>query len=65
MKRHEWNYGWDGKGIHVNIEPTNDQDAINLLRSENAYLRGKIEAYEKFLKRKGFIEERSANDISQ
>lgn len=57
MKRN----GWDDKGFHVNIESLNDQDTINLLRSENAYLRGKIEAYEKFLKRKGFIEERSAN----
>ena len=61
MKRN----GWDDKGFHVNIESLNDQDTINLLRSENAYLRGKIEAYEKFLKRKGFIGERSANDISQ
>lgn len=57
MKRN----GWDDKGFHVNIESLNDQDTINLLRSENAYLRGKIESYEKFLKRKGFIEERSAN----
>lgn len=61
MKRN----GWGDKGFHVNIESLNDQDAINVLRSENAYLRGKIEAYEKFLKRKGFIGERSANDISQ
>ena len=56
---------YHNKGFHVNIESLNDQDTINLLRSENAYLRGKIEAYEKFLKRKGFIGERSANDISQ
>lgn len=28
-----------------------------MLRSENAYLRGKIEVYEKFLKDKGFVKE--------
>lgn len=28
-----------------------------MLRTENAYLRGKIEVYEKFLKDKGFIKE--------
>ena len=38
-------------------EPTKDQDIINWLRSENAYLRGKITVYEKFLKDKGFIKE--------
>lgn len=31
------------------------QDKINWLESENAYLRGMIEAYEKFLKGKGYI----------
>lgn len=41
----------------TDIEPTKDQDMINWLRSENAYLRGKIEVYEKFLKDKGFIKE--------
>ena len=30
--------------------PTIDQDEIVMLRSEIAYLRGKVEAYEKFLK---------------
>ena len=34
-----------------------DQDTIELLKSENAYLRGKIEVYEKFLKDKGYIKE--------
>ena len=43
--------------IYTDIEPTKDQDTINWLRSENAYLRGKIEVYEKFLKDKGFIKE--------
>lgn len=28
-----------------------------MLKTENAYLRGKIEVYEKFLKDKGFIKE--------
>lgn len=48
-------FGWDGKCFYA--EPTKDQDAINWLRSENAYLRGKIAVYEKFLKDKGFIKE--------
>lgn len=43
--------------IPTNIEPTKDQDTINLLRSENAYLRGVITAYEKFLKDKEYIKE--------
>lgn len=34
-----------------------DQDTIDLLKSENAYLKGKIKAYEKFLKDKGYMEE--------
>lgn len=42
-------YGVDGE--------VNDKDIINWLRSENAYLRGKIAVYEKFLKDKGFIKE--------
>lgn len=41
--------------IPTNIEPTKDQDIINWLRGENAYLRGQIKAYEKFLKRNGII----------
>ena len=43
--------------ISIDVEPTKDQDIINWLRSENAYLRGKIAVYEKFLKDKGFIKE--------
>ena len=43
--------------IPTNIEPTNDQDIINWLKSEIAYLRGKIEVYEKFLKDRGYIKE--------
>lgn len=41
----------------ANIDLTNDQEIINWLRSENAYLRGVIKAYEKFLKGKGYIKE--------
>lgn len=47
----------DDFDIPTNIEPTKDQDIINWLRSENAYLRGKIAAYEKFLKDRGYIKE--------
>lgn len=43
--------------IPTNIEPTKDQDTINWLRSENAYLRGVIAAYEKFLKDIGQMKE--------
>lgn len=43
--------------IPTNIEPTKDQDIISCLKSENAYLRGKIAAYEKFLKDRGYIKE--------
>lgn len=38
-------------------KPTEDQGTVNWLKSENAYLRGKIEVYEKFLKDKGYIKE--------
>ena len=38
-------------------EDTTKEEVINSLRSENAYLRGKISVYEKFLKDKGFIKE--------
>ena len=38
-------------------EPTKDQDTINWLKSENAYLKGKIAVYERFLKAKGYIKE--------
>lgn len=54
-------FEYPGKGrtfdIPNDIEPANDQDTISWLRSENAYLRGKIEVYEKFLKDKGYIKE--------
>ena len=41
-----------------------DQDAIDLLESKNAYLKGKVKAYEKFLKDKGYMEgEDEAVDI--
>lgn len=32
-------------------------DEVAMLKSENAYLKGKIEVYEKFLKDKGYIKE--------
>lgn len=41
----------------TDVKPMDEQDLINWLRSENAYLRGKIEVYEKFLKDKGYIKE--------
>lgn len=50
-------HGWDGKCFYDDTEPTKDQDSINWLRSENAYLRGKIAVYEKFLKDRGHIKE--------
>lgn len=50
-------FGWNGRRFYKNIEPTKDQDIINWLRSENAYLKGKIAVYEKFLKAKGYIKE--------
>lgn len=48
-------HGWEGECFY--FEPAKDQDTINWLRSENAYLRGKVEVYEKFLKDKGYIKE--------
>lgn len=36
------------------IEPTPEQNTINWLKNENAYLRGVIKAYEKILRSKGF-----------
>lgn len=50
-------FGWDGKCFYGVDGEVNDKDIINWLRSENAYLRGKITVYEKFLKDKGFIKE--------
>lgn len=49
--------------IPTNIEPTKDQDIINGLRCENAYLRGKIAVYEKLLKDKGFIGEEESRPV--
>lgn len=55
----DFQYPTDGRifDAPTDTEPTKDQETINWLRSENAYLRGKIEVYEKFLKDKGFIKE--------
>ena len=39
------------------MSQTKDQDEIIMLRSEIAYLRGKVEVYEKFLKDNGYIKE--------
>ena len=39
------------------MSQTKDQDEIAMLRSEIAYLKGKVAIYEKFLKDKGFIKE--------
>lgn len=36
-------------------DTTKDQGTIEWLKSENAYLRGKVYAYENFLKDKGYI----------
>ena len=49
--------GWDGKFYDDIDGQVTDKDTINWLRSENAYLRGKIEVYEKFLKDRGYIKE--------
>ena len=57
-------HGWDGKcfyddneRFYDDNEPDKDQDIIDWLKSENAYLRGKIEVYEEFLKYKCYIKE--------
>ena len=50
-------HAWDGKCFYDDTESTKDQDIINWLRSENAFLRGKITVYEKFLKERGHIKE--------
>lgn len=39
------------------IEKVEYIDEVELLKSENAYLKGKIKVYEKFLKDKGYIKE--------
>ena len=38
---------------------------VQFLRSENAYLRGKIEAYEDFLGLKGFIEQKECKGFEE
>lgn len=54
-------FEYPGKGrifdIPTEIELTKDQDIINWLRAENAYLRGVIAAYEKFLRDIGYMKE--------
>lgn len=54
-------FEYQGKGrvfdIPTETELTKDQDIINWLRAENAYLRGVIAAYEKFLKNRGYMKE--------
>lgn len=42
--------------IPSDIESTNVDDIINNLKCENAYLRGMVTAYEKFLEEKGYID---------
>lgn len=37
------------------FEPTKDRDTINSLKSEIAYLKGEIAAYEKYLRKMGLI----------
>lgn len=37
------------------MSQTKDQDEIAILRSENAYLRGQIFAYERYLRKIGII----------
>lgn len=44
---------------------TKDQDTIEWLKSENAYLRGKICAYENFLKDKGYIKKKELEEEEQ
>lgn len=51
---------WNGDmkyDYYKHIEPITDQDIISSLQSENAYLRGVIKVYEKFLGDKGYIKE--------
>lgn len=63
-------HGWDGKCFYDENEPisynisSEIKEAISLsktendyLKSENAYLRGKVKVYEKFLKDRGYIKE--------
>lgn len=43
---------------------TNPETEIQFLHSENAYLRGKIEAYENFLGLKGFIKQKECGNFA-
>ena len=45
------------KAEEEEMSQTKDQDEIAMLRSEIAYLKGKVSVYEEFLKDKGFIKE--------
>lgn len=56
----DFQYPADGRvfDLPTDIEPMEEQDIINWLRSENAYLKGKIAVYEKFLKDNGYIKEK-------
>lgn len=47
----------NAKGGRMSHPDTKDQETTNWLRSENAYLKGKIAAYENFLKGRGYIKE--------
>ena len=40
-----------------------NSETIEFLKSENAYLKGKIEVYEKFLKDKGYIKEEENEEL--
>lgn len=57
-------FGWDGKCYDGIDGQVTDKDIINWLRSENAYLRGKITVYEKFLKDRGYIKEEENEKVS-
>lgn len=46
-----------GSDKEEEMSQAKDQDEIAMLRSEIAYLKGKVSVYEKFLKDKGFIKE--------
>lgn len=50
----ELNEEWED---YKHKKPKTDQDIIKSLKSENAYLRGIIGVYEKFLKDRGYIKE--------
>lgn len=56
-------FRWEGKCFYD--EPTKDQDIVNWLRSENAYLRGKISAYEKYLRKIGIIADTEEEEMTE